>query len=385
MCFYEKTSKHFDKLIELGACGDQKKAGDFTELATKWILSQVQTFSPDVFVADWMPPALYASKWLKKAGISCIASLRSEDPFLWSLMDVFASKKFPSWAVCGVFCVSRNLEEKLKNRGLPYSTITKFIPSGVKIPNYYIEDFSSLRIVFVGRLEIRQKQIVKTIEALCKATKLLPNCSVTIFGDGPNKKDVKEIIYTENCNETIKIEGPIEQDQIQERIRNHNIIVLLSDYEGTPGAIMDAMAVGIVPVCLKCPGGIEELVIDNKTGLLANDRSESFFEKLSLLSQNTKLFENLSMAARKHVIDNYSLHKSVKKWETFIAEIKKANIVKKTRLKVPQKIKLPRLKKDILCDMRLPHKWGRLSVKFRINIGRFKQVILKYLGINNNY
>ena len=93
--------------MELGVCGAKKKAGDFTELATKWILTEVQVFKPDVFVADWMPPALYASKWLKNAGISCIASLRSEDPFLWSLMDIFASKKFPSWAVCGVVPDSR--------------------------------------------------------------------------------------------------------------------------------------------------------------------------------------------------------------------------------------------------------------------------------------
>ena len=371
--------------MELGVCGAKKKAGDFTELATKWILTEVQVFKPDVFVADWMPPALYASKWLKNAGISCIASLRSEDPFLWSLMDIFASKKFPSWAVCGVFCVSRNLEEKLKRRGLPCSTITKFIPSGVKIPNYYVNDFTSLRIVFVGRLEIRQKQIVKTVQSLCKATKLLPNSSVTIFGDGPHNNDVRRIIHTEDCNKTIKIEGPIEQDQIQERIRNHNIIVLLSDYEGTPGAIMDAMAVGIVPVCLKCPGGIEELVIDDKTGLLVNDRNESFFEKLSLLSRNTKHFENLSIAARKHVIDNYSLNKSVQKWETFIAEIKNLKTAKRTRIKVPKEIKLPRLNKDILCDIRMPNKWRRLSVTIRIILGRFRQIILKCIGINYNY
>ena len=145
------------------------------------------------------------------------------------------------------------------------------------------------------------------------------------------------------------------------------------------------MAVGIVPVCLKCPGGIEELVIDDKTGLLVNDRNESFFEKLSLLSRNTKHFENLSIAARKHVIDNYSLNKSVQKWETFIAEIKNLKTAKRTRIKVPKEIKLPRLNKDILCDIRMPNKWRRLSVTIRIILGRFRQIILKFLGINYNY
>ena len=121
---------------------------------------------------------------------------------------------------------------------------------------------------------------------------------------------LNQLISKENCEGKVLLAGSIAQNQIQEKLKDHNIIVLLSDFEGTPGALMDGMAVGLVPICLKCPGGIEELVIDNKTGLLASNRNESFVEKLSLLSNNSKLFRELSGSARKHIHENYSLSKN---------------------------------------------------------------------------
>ena len=119
----------------------KRNQGDYTELATKWILEEVKNFNPDVFISDWMPPALYAFKWLKKAGIACVASLRSDDPFFWSIMDIFSSGKFPDWTACGVFCVSQKLENKLL-QGIQKDTQLKFIPSWGNRANFSHRFFS---------------------------------------------------------------------------------------------------------------------------------------------------------------------------------------------------------------------------------------------------
>ena len=175
------------------------------------------------------------------------------------------------------------------------------------------------------------------------------------------------------------------KNQIQEKLKDHNIIVLLSDFEGTPGALMDGMAVGLVPICLKCPGGIEELVIDNKTGLLASNRNESFVEKLSLLSNNPKLFRELSGSARKHIHENYSLQKTVSRWKEFLLQLEKNKKRMKSELLIPNKISLPKLKFKLECDMRLPSKYENIIPVIRINIGRIKKMISKYFNIKLTY
>lgn len=385
LCFYEHSTQHFEELLTLGVWGSKKKSGDYTELATKWILEEVKNFNPDVFISDWMPPALYAFKWLKNAGISCVASLRSDDPFFWSLMDIFSSGKFPDWTACGVFCVSQKLENKLLQKGIKKDTQLKFIPSGVTVPPFCTDFFTKLKIVYIGRLEVRQKQILETVKALCNATKILPNCTVTIWGDGPEKKNVESLISKENCEGKVLLEGSIAQNQIQEKLKDHNIIVLLSDFEGTPGALMDGMAVGLVPICLKCPGGIEELVIDNKTGLLASNRNESFVEKLSLLANNPKLFRELSGSARKHIHENYSLQKTVNQWKEFLLQLEKNKKRMKSELLIPNKISLPKLKFKLECDMRLPSKYENIIPVIRINLGRIKKMISKYFNIKLTY
>jgi len=385
LCFYEHSTHQFEELLNLGVSGSKKKSGDYTEISTKWILEEVKKFSPDVFVSDWMPPALYAFKWLKKAGISCVASLRSDDPFFWSLMDVFTSGKFPDWSACGVFCVSQRLERKLLQRGIKKDTQLKFIPSGVTIPSFYTSSFTKLKIAYIGRLEVRQKQIIKTVKALCNATKLLPNCTVTIWGDGPEKKNIESLISKESCEGKVLLAGSIPQNQIQEELKDHNAIVLLSDFEGTPGAIMDGMAVGLVPICLKCPGGIEELVIDNKTGLITSNRNESFIVKLSLLATNPKLFRELSASARKHIHENYSLESTVNKWKEFLGQLERNKKRTKSELLIPNKICLPKLKNKLECDMRLPSKYKNIIPLIRIFSGRMKQAISKYFNIKYIY
>lgn len=43
--------------------------------------------------------------------------------------------------------------------------------------------------------------------------------------------------------------GTVPFEQLRSYLANSHVLILSSDYEGTPGAVMDAMACGLVPVC----------------------------------------------------------------------------------------------------------------------------------------
>ena len=102
------------------------------------------------------------------------------------------------------------------------------------------------------------------------------------------------------------------------------------------------MSVGLVPVCLKCPGGIDELVIHGKTGLLVKDRKEDFQDKLLYLSNNPALFKQLSKSAIDHVKNNYSVENVANQWIDFYHILSKGK-KKHKNIRVPIWIKLPKI------------------------------------------
>jgi colanic acid/amylovoran biosynthesis glycosyltransferase len=84
---------------------------------------------------------------------------------------------------------------------------------------------------------------------------------------------------------------------------------------------MEAMAAGLVPVCLNIRSGVPELVEHNITGLLVNDRSDGFLDAVRLLRSETGLWERLSKAARTKIESEYSYQKTADRWIELFTEL----------------------------------------------------------------
>jgi len=75
---------------------------------------------------------------------------------------------------------------------------------------------------------------------------------------------------------------------------------------------LEAMACGL-PVIAVNNGGYKETVMDNKTGYLLPRDPKQIFEKISLLLENKDQLKTMSLNARKHVEDNWTWDKSVRR------------------------------------------------------------------------
>ena len=123
---YHKSTPVLDRFKKAGITTTKyHKAGRFTCDTVLWILKELEIFQPDIFIPDWIAPAAYAAKWLRETGVPTIGALRSDDSYFWALMDVFAGKKSGRWALSSVFCVSRQLENRL-NQGLSNHAAVSF-------------------------------------------------------------------------------------------------------------------------------------------------------------------------------------------------------------------------------------------------------------------
>lgn len=317
---------------------------DSTENKISWILKKVSLVSPDVFVPNLSVAGWFAARWVRESGIPTIACHRSDDQYHWAMVDEFVLGE-KQWAVSGLVCVSEHLRRSVSEK-TPEHTKLCVIPSGVPVSNFSCRHDGPLKLVYVGRMVQQQKRILDLVDALAFVMDSLPDVTATLYGDGPERMSVEMRVRELGLSGRINVAGVCPSEEIQSQLVQHHVLVLLSDYEGTPGAVMDAMACGVVPVCLDIKGGVRDLVIDRYTGLLVKDRMHDFLTAIKLLSQNIDLRKAMALNAKQHITEGFSLMRAAGLWEGFCEELL-VSAPHRRLLTVPRKFKLPAVKSGL--------------------------------------
>ncbi len=350
-----------------------KKFPRYTDQRIRWILEELKEDSPDVFIPNLVVPAFYASRWVKKAGIPTVGVMHSDDSFYHSVLDqfVFGSSDY---RLSGLVAVSRFIEETIHNQGTTQSLI-RCIPCGAPVPPTTTKKTSDkLRIIYVGRLVEEQKQISLLTKAFCRAVREVPDTEAIIYGSGSSRDAVEKIIAEEGRSISVKLGGRIDSDKVQQNLLQSHVIVLLSDYEGLPIALMEAMACGVVPVCLRIRSGIPELVEDGVTGLLVDDRGDSFVDAIRRLQQESGLWEKLSQGARSKMEREYSDSIAGDLWAELLQELHQ-NSNRSQEIKIPRFLSVPPVHPAFVKrDPRRPSLGKRLLAKFPNLLKKTKQI-----------
>lgn len=127
-------------------------------------------------------------------------------------------------------------------------------------------------IVSVGRLETT-KNFELLIRSFSKIAKQFPEEKLTLYGEGSHREQLCTLISELGLEKRVLLAGTVKD--IPERIRNAEIFVLSSDYEGMPNALMEAMAMGIPVIATDCPcGGPRALLENGKNGILVPVNNE---------------------------------------------------------------------------------------------------------------
>jgi len=100
-----------------------------------------------------------------------------------------------------------------------------------------------------------------------------------------------------------------------------DVFVLVSDNEGIPGAIREAMSVGI-PVIATDVGGTSEAVLDGETGFLVEpEDTKQISEKVSQLLDDSSKRKKFGRQGRRHIVEEFSIESYVRDYEQFLETI----------------------------------------------------------------
>ena len=86
---------------------------------------------------------------------------------------------------------------------------------------------------------------------------------------------MQKLIHQLNLQDKIFLPG-IKKDPFA-GIEDADLLLMGSDYEGSPNVLPEAGVLGIPVIAFNVPGGINEIITDGENGLLVNNNDEKAF------------------------------------------------------------------------------------------------------------
>jgi len=284
--------------------------------AMKEIKKAVKDFNPDLIachstaagflgrltIRNKIPTIFTAHGWAFTKGT----------PFLRKSVAILIEKiagKFCS----KIICVS-NFDKSLV---LKYKIVSinkiEVVYNGVNTQDVQDLQNFKLSIVFVGRLAKPKDPLLllKAFNGL--SSELKDKASISIIGDGPKLKQLKQFIK-ETKLQGIDLLGSMPRAKVFEILKKSDIFALISDWEGFPYTIIEAMSCGL-PVIASDVGGIKE-ALNNECGILVKrgDKQE-IKNALEKLLKNPSLIKEMGKNAKERLEKEFSLDKMLRETE----------------------------------------------------------------------
>lgn len=137
-----------------------------------------------------------------------------------------------------------------------------------------------------------QKNLFDLLESFYRVYQKNNACRLEIIGDGFLRSSIETWIHDRNLAHCITLHGW--QPNVADYMRNWHTFVLTSLWEGLPCAVVEARLMRL-PVISYITGGIPEVIIHNKNGLLIQQKDIVAFSNAMLsLMHNQSLYYQLS-------------------------------------------------------------------------------------------
>lgn len=174
------------------------------------------------------------------------------------------------------------------------------------------------RIVTLGRLT-EQKNHRMLINAFAKVAQRYPYACLDIYGEGPLKDTLAELIDDLGLNNKVSLKGNTTNPE--EVLATTDIFVLSSNYEGMPNALMEAMAAGLPCISTDCPCGGPRMLIDGNNGKLVSVGEEcEMIEMLEYLLENDDIKKTIGDRAKTSAA-NYKPDRIFGLWKSYIERV----------------------------------------------------------------
>ncbi len=227
-----------------------------------------------------------------------------------------------------VIAVSKVMVDQLKKLGCSDNKIilNTYGPSEIFFKLNPISN-SSL-FLSVGRF-VDKKAPYLTLLAFFETLKSFPDAKLSFVGNGHLLNCCINLCNYLNISKSVEFLGIQSPENIRDLMANsiayvqHSITALNGDMEGTPVAILEASA-SALPVVSTYHAGISDVIINEKTGLLVEEKDVSgMATNMKRILANKEFARKLGEAGRENIKENFSIRKHIEVLDKLIVDSSK--------------------------------------------------------------
>ena len=175
-----------------------------------------------------------------------------------------------------------------------------------------------LRAIMITRL-VSVKRVDNAIRAWQQVVQSLPEARLDIYGDGPEKNQLQQLIHSLELEDKVTLHGYLAD--AREQARTAICHVLTSSYEGQALAIAEAMALGCPSISYEISYGPPEMISDGLSGLLVPSGDiDSLASAIIRVLGDPKLASKLSAEAIKWA-KSAGPERTLESWQKLLTEI----------------------------------------------------------------
>lgn len=178
----------------------------------------------------------------------------------------------------------------------------------------------SKKIVSVGRI-IEQKRPELLVNSFNNIHKEFEEYKLVFYGDGDLKGEMERYAKSIGLGEKVEFAGATQN--VYESIKDAELFVLCSDYEGMPNALLEAMCVGL-PVISTKVSGATDVIKSGENGFLVECGSE---EELTMAMYLMLKDDDMRGRLAENAVNLYEKLDSdeiADKWLAFLEKVSKA-------------------------------------------------------------
>jgi glycosyltransferase involved in cell wall biosynthesis len=201
-----------------------------------------------------------------------------------------------------------------------------------------------LKIIYASTL-VEQKGVHLFPEIISQLVSRDINFQFTVVGNGPLMNLVEDL---QKQYPQVKYEGQLNNEQVINIMRQHDIFFLPTFSEGLPVSIIEAMKAGLVTVTSNIKSGIPEVIFDGETGFkIEPGNIEGYVNAIQRLSENRAELNRLSSKASSFANTNFDPEKQTANYintflmaEKYVREIKPLKPLEKMEYMLPDRLRL---------------------------------------------
>lgn len=227
----------------------------------------IERLHPDVLVPNFSDMTWAVAAQLRYRGVRTLGIMHSDD----ESYRVMLSER-PIWD--GGVAVSAECAGQMRaiaSEVFDETPAVEQVTYGVPVREGEPESRASgpLRLLYTGRLVEHQKRVSRLMELAGRLRDLDCEFTLDIVGDGPSEASLREAISERGLGEIVRLRGRLTPEEVQVELDRADGLVLVSDFEGTSIAMLEAMGRGVVPCVSRVESGVGEWVEDGVNGVTA--------------------------------------------------------------------------------------------------------------------